>query len=139
MRPPALLLLSLLSLSSGLGSAAPTAGFLTPAQLQTALSARARGQQHFTLVNVHIPYQGHIEGTDVSVPYDVIGQKDGLYSRALPADKAAPLILYCRSGNMSAQAHTTLNQLGYTNVRELKGGFDAWKEAGYPLRVKVRF
>ena len=35
---------------------------------------------------------------------------------------------------MSAQAHATLNRMGYTNVRELQGGFDAWKDAGYPLK-----
>jgi len=23
--------------------------------------------------------------------------------------------------------------MGYTNVKVLKGGYDAWKEAGYPI------
>ena len=126
MRPLTLLLLL------GLGAtalAAPASAFLTPAQLKAALTARAKGQQHFTLINVHTPYEGRIAGTDLLLPYDTIGQ-----NRALPTDKKAALILYCRSGNMSADAHATLNRLGYTNVRELQGGFDAWKSAGYPLK-----
>jgi len=25
--------------------------------------------------------------------------------------------------------------MGYTNVKALKGGYDAWKEAGYPIET----
>ncbi|ULH15426.1 rhodanese-like domain-containing protein [Deinococcus sp. KNUC1210] len=128
MHPQKFVLVALLGLSS-VTVAAPASGFLSPAQLQAALTARARGQQTFTLINVHIPYEGRIAGTDLLLPYDTIGQ-----NKKLPANKKAALILYCRSGNMSAQARSTLNQLGYTNVRELQGGFDAWKDAGYPLK-----
>ena len=76
-----------LSRCLGLGSAtlaAPASGFLSPAQLKAALTARASGQQKFTLINVHIPYEGRIAGTDLLLPYDTIGQ-----NRALPADKRA--------------------------------------------------
>ena len=136
MRPSAArlsgLLLTAALLTSVQTAAAP--GFLTPAQLNAALRGRAQGQTHFTLVNVHVPYQGHIAGTDLSLPYDSIAQNAGL-----PKSKAAPLILYCRSGSMSAEARATLNALGYTNVRELQGGFNAWKKAGYPLKIKVAF
>jgi 3-mercaptopyruvate sulfurtransferase SseA len=30
----------------------------------------------------------------------------------------------------------TLLQHGWTNVRPLRGGFDAWKKAGYPTEAK---
>ena len=80
------------------------------------------------VVNVHIPYEGHIEGTDSFVAFDDIADWDGL-----PEDLSAPLVLYCRSGNMSAQATDTLETLGYTNVVDLDGGMNAWTDAGLEL------
>ena len=50
----------------------------------------------------------------------------------LPA-KDAPIVIYCRSGNMSAQAATELVGAGYTQVYELDGGTNAWQSAGYTL------
>ncbi len=82
------------------------------------------------LVNVHIPYEGHIDGTDDFVPFDEIGTWDGL-----PADRAAPIALYCRSGSMSAQASATLVELGYTNVIDLEGGMNAWTATGNQLET----
>lgn len=52
----------------------------------------------------------------------------------MPRNKSTPIVLYCRSGSMSAEAHQTLSTLGYTHVRELAGGFNAWKAAGYALK-----
>lgn len=92
--------------------------------------AGALAQKGFTLVNVHVPYEGELPQTDLFVPYDQIG--DSLDQ--LPA-KDAPIVLYCRSGNMSTQAAKTLVGLGYTNIYELNGGFNAWKAAGHELIV----
>lgn len=38
------------------------------------------------------------------------------------------VICYCRSGNRSGQAALILEQLGFTNVKNLAGGMLAWKE-----------
>ena len=102
---------------------AAQSAFLTPAQLKQALKRKT-----FVLINVHVPYEGRIAGTDLMIPFDRIGQ-----STRLPKDRKASIVLYCRSGTMSAEARQTLNGMGYSNVRELQGGFNAWKAAGYPL------
>jgi len=83
----------------------------------------------FTLVNVHIPYEGELEQTDLFIAYNRIA--DNL--NQLP-DKDALIVLYCRSGRMSTEAATELAALGYTNVMELNGGFIAWQAAAYELQ-----
>ena len=51
------------------------------------------------------------------------------------ADRAAPIIIYCQSGNRSLFAQRSLSELGYTNVRSLAGGFTAYKRAGLPWEM----
>lgn len=85
----------------------------------------------FTFVNVHIPFEGNIPQTDVSIPYDQIaGQLD-----KLPTDRSAKIVLYCRSGRMSTEAAQVLVKQGYTNVFQLAGGMIAWEKAGYPINL----
>src|ERR1700751_5955899 len=45
-------------------------------------------------------------------------------------ERETPIVAYCAAGNRSAFAAETLNQMGYTNVASLTGGFGAWKDAG---------
>jgi rhodanese-related sulfurtransferase len=41
-----------------------------------------------------------------------------------------PYLLYCRSGNRSAQAREMMRGLGFAEVYEIDGGITAWTEAG---------
>ena len=86
-------------------------------------------EESVTLVNTHIPFQGKLPHTDLSIPYNEIGRS----LDELPKDKDVKIALYCRSGRMSAAAAETLVGLGYTNVRDLGGGIEAWEDAGYRL------
>jgi rhodanese-related sulfurtransferase len=43
------------------------------------------------------------------------------------------VILHCAAGGRSALAADTLQQMGYTDVAHLDGGFTAWKQAGQPV------
>lgn len=97
---------------------------LAPAELASLLAA---GDPW--LVNVHVPYEGEIEGTDAFIAYDRIGERID----ELPSDRDAAIVVYCRTGRMSSIAAETLVGMGYTGIRELDGGFEAWRAAGLPL------
>jgi rhodanese-related sulfurtransferase len=81
-------------------------------------------QEDLFLVDVHIPEQERIEGTDLFVPYNEI--KDNI--EQFPANKDAKIVFYCRSGNMSMRASEDLIKAGYTNVYNLVGGKNAYDE-----------
>lgn len=86
----------------------------------------------FYFVNVHTPYEGEIERTDVFIPYNEIEKN----LDKLPKDKNAKIVLYCRSGRMSAEASQKLTDLGYTNVQNLLLGMHDWQSKGYPLKTQ---
>jgi phage shock protein E len=48
----------------------------------------------------------------------------------IPKDK--PIVVYCRSGNRSAEAAQILDSHGFSNIYNL-GGITAWKSAGFPV------
>jgi len=91
--------------------------------------SRMLAKKNFLLVNVHIPFEGELAGTDLAFPFN---QVEANLAR-LPADKRARVVLYCRSGRMSDIAARALVKLGFTDVWNLDGGMIAWQEAGYPL------
>lgn len=47
-------------------------------------------------------------------------------------DKSEKLIMVCRSGARSAQACMFLQQQGFSNVFNLRGGMMAWVQSGFP-------
>ena len=63
---------------------------------------------------------GHIPGA-VHVPLTEIGNR----IKKLKKDKE--LVVYCQHGNRSIWAIKRLMGMGYTNLLNLKGGYNAWK------------
>ncbi len=60
----------------------------------------------------------------------------GIIERDIEAtvpDKSSEVILYCGGGYRSALAADVLQQMGYTNVFSMAGGWKAWKESGAPV------
>jgi rhodanese-related sulfurtransferase len=48
-------------------------------------------------------------------------------------DPSRRTLPYCAGGARSALAVETLQQLGYTNIAYLEGGFTAWSAEGRPV------
>ena len=103
-------------------------GSTSPRLVPPAAFAQAMAEPGRVTINVHVPDEGSIDGTDLSIPFDEIEARQG----ELP-DTSAPLAVYCHSGNMSADAVKTLDELGYEDVVELEGGMVAWEASGRML------
>ncbi len=90
--------------------------------IQAAELASRLESKDFFLLDVHIPEQEHIDGTDAFIPYNELAA----YTSELPEDKDTEIIVYCRSGSMSKVASEELVKMGYTNVKNLDGGINAY-------------
>ena len=64
---------------------------------------------------------GHIPGA-VLLPVDSIDETTAV--EVIP-EKDSTVLVYCRSGNRSKTASSTLAELGYTNIYEF-GGINTW-------------
>lgn len=69
----------------------------------------------------HIPQARHIP---LSALRDRLGEL---------TNKDKPILLYCRSGNVSQSACALLKKHGLTNAHSLKGGLLAWQDAQLPV------
>src|SRR5215208_1174600 len=74
--------------------------------------------------------EGHIPGA-VWIPR---GNLESRVEQSLP-DREQPVIVYCAGGSRSAFATRTLQDLGYTSVVNLAGGFTDWKRNGFPTQL----
>ena len=97
---------------------------ITPAEAKTALETEDVFLLDVRTLNEYI--EGHIPGTYL-IPLD---QLDARMSE-LPTNFSHPIIVYCRSGNRSAQASGMLDSYGYLDVRNMLGGFNAWLAENY--------
>ena len=96
---------------------------LTPAEGMELLSAR----DDVVLVDVRTPEEfaeGHLEGA-----VNINLQGPDFEGEIAELDPEATYVVYCRSGNRSAQAAAIMAEAGFTDVRDL-GGIQAWQAAG---------
>ena len=85
---------------------------------------------HYTMLDVREPdeyEQGAVPGA-VHIPRGNL--EFSVESRLL--DKSAPVAVYCAGGVRSAFATKTLQDLGYSDVVSVIGGFNKWKDEGLP-------
>ncbi len=102
-----------------------------------AYAAEMRGAT--LLVDIREPYE-IAQGT-ASHSARAIYRSDGSLDDAFvaniaaqAADKSTDIILMCRTGVRSAAARDLLAERGFSRVKSLAGGFEAWREQGLPTR-----
>lgn len=122
--------MKLVSVSAALALVFASAALAAPPRLVApAAFAKAVAQKGTVTINVHVPDEGSLAGTDLWIPFDRVAAS----RTRLPATKTTPLAVYCRSGRMSAIAVRVLARLGYGNIVELRGGMVAWEASGRRL------
>lgn len=92
--------------------------------------------EKFFLLDVREPGEfasGHIQGA-VNIPIRQLGKN----MDKLPADKKAPIIIYCRSGMRCGMVMTALGMAGYTNIKGLAFGIALWELAGIPVQKTTK-
>jgi len=100
-------------------------GRITEVSPADAVAAHAAGGTVF--LDVREPNEwnlGHVPGA-IHIPR---GQLEGKIEASV--DRGSSVIVYCASGNRSAFAADTMQQMGYGSVRSLKDGFRGWAEGG---------
>ncbi len=75
--------------------------------------------------------KGIVEGA-VKVTLTDLATEDG--AALLPDRKSAIIAVYCKSGHRSALAIPLLQRYGYVNAISMKGGYEGWVKAGYPVQ-----
>ena len=114
----------------GAGTASATIETISPT---AAADLVAEAPEGLVILDVRTPQEfadGHLAGA-VNLDYQAAGFADDLGT----LDRNAPYLLYCRSGNRSAQARELMRDLGFTEVYEIDGGINAWSQAGLVVVV----
>ena len=96
---------------------------VTPATVQEMI--RTGAARVFDVREDHEWQAGHVDGA-AHLGKGVI-ERD--IERTVP-DVSAPIVLYCGGGYRSALAADALQQMGYTNVLSMAGGWRGWTDAG---------
>lgn len=85
------------------------------------------------LIDVRAPEEwneGHVPGAQ-HIPLTMLESA----CQQLPQQR--PIALICRSGHRASLAASLLEKKGYTSVINIRGGMQAWKQAGLPLNKSL--
>ena len=99
--------------------------------VSTTEAVRLINREKGVLVDVSEPAEyaaGHANGAR-NVP---LGQVESA-GKALPSNKALPLVLLCPTGARAGKAAALLRKAGHANAVSVAGGTAAWREANLPI------
>ena len=88
-----------------------------------------QGNSDFVVLDVRTANEynsGHIESAIMIDFYT-----DTFEAELSLLDKDKTYLIYCRSGNRSAQARDIMENLGFSVVYNMQGGFNDWVDEGY--------
>ena len=101
------------------------------AQTPVSFKAKMDSLGRKNILDVRMPKEygvGHIKG---AVNYNVYDKS--FKEQVATLDKKLPVFVYCKGGGRSALAVKQLEELGFTDIHELKGGILAWEEQKLPV------
>jgi rhodanese-related sulfurtransferase len=104
-----------------------TTSTITPSQVRTALLLR----EEIALLDVR--YEAEFATGHPLFAANMAAGRIALEAETRLPRKDAPVVVYDAGEGFVAEATTRLAALGYSNVRALDGGLQAWKDAGYQL------
>jgi rhodanese-related sulfurtransferase len=81
-----------------------------------------------TVIDVRTPEEysaGHLENA-VNIDFKAASFKEEISK----LDKEKPYLVYCRTGGRSGQSVKIMEELGFKNIYDLKGGITAWQAEG---------
>jgi rhodanese-related sulfurtransferase len=73
---------------------------------------------------------GHLPGA-VNIPRGVLEFKIGDHPQL--AQREREILVYCKTSGRAALAAMNLQRMGYSAIRSIHGGFDAWNQQGLPV------
>ena len=73
--------------------------------------------------------EGHISGA-INIDF----KADDFAVNLAKLDPTKQYLLHCKSGNRSSKALTVMQEQGFRNIVHMTDGFDAWKNAGHPVK-----
>ncbi len=110
-----------------------TGGTLSVTPQMTIAELRERlGRDAVTVIDVRGRAEwevGHLPGV-ANIPLGLLPDR----LDELPA--CGPIVLHCETSSRSAIAASLLEARGRRDVANLQGGFNAWRQAGYPIEVE---
>lgn len=137
---------ALATLAFGAAQAAETPPTLAGAKLVSAEEVKKMLDAGVPVIDTRIAAEyaeKTIKGA-VSVPYKEKSAKEPAFDAGqdqfdlskLPANKAAPLVLFCNSGECwkSYKASVVAIKAGYSKVHWFRGGFPEWSAKGLPTQ-----
>ena len=110
-------------------AAAPAQTVIARPSPEQVFERLSQGDTDFILLDVRTPeewVEGHIDGATLLPLQELEARAES----ELPKD--TEIVIYCRSGNRSAQAAEYLAGVGYTDLADL-GGIQDWVAAGLPV------
>ena len=95
------------------------------------LIQKNKGNPDFVILDVRTPqefFKGHIEGA-VNLDFYSKSFRDELNK----LNKTKTYLVYCRTGYRSGLAAEIMEELGFKNIYNMKGGIVKWKAKGFPV------
>ena len=104
---------------------------VSPQEIDVIGAAKLIQEKKVFVLDVREPSEyaaGHIEGS-VLVP---LGQVDARFQELIKR-KDQPMLVVCGSGGRSAKAIEILSKHGFSQMRNIQGGMNAWRKASLPV------